>query len=105
MPAPTGPDSPAQTWNRRFDDPDYLFGTEPNAWLRAHARCWKPGQRVLCVADGEGRNSVWLARRGLAAEASHITGTGVAKARSPCAAHRPSATPAHAAHEPDPADA
>ena len=24
----------ADTWNRRFEDEAYIFGTEPNAWLR-----------------------------------------------------------------------
>ena len=55
---------PAGTWNRRFSESGYLFGTEPNGWLREHADLWEAGQRVLCVADGEGRNSVWLAQRG-----------------------------------------
>jgi SAM-dependent methyltransferase len=36
---------------------------------------------VLCVADGEGRNSVWLARRGLQVDAFDISDIGVAKAR------------------------
>jgi len=72
---------PAGTWNKRFAADGYLFGTEPNAWLREHAGVWSPGQRVLCVADGEGRNSVWLARRGLLVEAFDIAEVGVAKAR------------------------
>ncbi|MFN4004060.1 MAG: class I SAM-dependent methyltransferase [Hylemonella sp.] len=71
----------AQTWNQRFASDDYIFGTEPNAWLRAHAHCWQPGQRVLCVADGEGRNSVWLAQQGLVVDAFDIAERGVAKAR------------------------
>ncbi len=80
--APTPPFSdPAGTWNRRFDQRDYLFGTEPNQWLREQAHHWKPGQRVLCVADGEGRNSVWLARQGLQVDAFDIAKIGVAKAR------------------------
>jgi SAM-dependent methyltransferase len=36
---------------------------------------------VLCVADGEGRNSVWLAGRGLQVDAFDIAELGVAKAR------------------------
>jgi hypothetical protein len=28
---------PARTWNRRFADDGFLFGSEPNAWLREHA--------------------------------------------------------------------
>lgn len=72
---------PAGTWNRRFEAEGYLFGTEPNAWLREHAGLWRPGQRVLSVADGEGRNSVWLARQGLQVDAFDISEVGVAKAR------------------------
>jgi SAM-dependent methyltransferase len=74
-------DDPAGTWNRRFGVDDYLFGTEPNAWLREHAGLWQAGQRVLSVADGEGRNSVWLAQRGLRVDAFDISEVGVAKAR------------------------
>ena len=72
---------PAGTWNRRFAADGYLFGTAPNAWLSDHAGVWQPGQRVLCVADGEGRNSVWLASRGLHVDAFDISDVGVAKAR------------------------
>lgn len=43
---------------------------------------WKFGQRVLCVADGEGRNSVWLARQGLQVDAFDVSEVGVAKARA-----------------------
>lgn len=80
-PATSGFDDPAGTWNRRFQAPGFLFGTEPNDWLRRHAGVWRPGQRVLSVADGEGRNSVWLARQGLVVEAFDVAEVGVAKAR------------------------
>lgn len=80
MSTPAFPD-PAGTWNRRFASDDFVFGTEPNEWLRTHADVWQTGQRVLCVADGEGRNSVWLAQRGLVVDAFDIAELGVAKAR------------------------
>ena len=52
--------NPAGQWNERYASADgFLFGTEPNAWLRQHAGIWQAGQRVLCVVDGEGRSSVW----------------------------------------------
>lgn len=50
-------------WNSRFDTEDYVFGEAPNAFLRVHAPALTPG-RALCVADGEGRNGVWLAEQG-----------------------------------------
>jgi SAM-dependent methyltransferase len=73
---------PAGTWNRRFEAPGFLFGTQPNVWLREHAGLWRPGQRLLCVADGEGRNSVWLAQQGLVVDAFDVAEVGVAKART-----------------------
>ncbi len=87
MTQPSAPfDDPAGTWNRRFDQDGYLFGTEPNAWLQQQAHHWAPGQRVLSVADGEGRNSVWLAGRGLRVDAFDISPVGVDKARRLAAA-------------------
>lgn len=88
-PSPPGPafSDPAGTWNRRFSAAEFLFGTAPNAWLAAHADQWLPGSRVLCVADGEGRNSVWLASRGLQVQAFDIAEQGVAKARQLAAEH------------------
>lgn len=71
----------AATWNKRFSVEGYAFGTEPNDYLREHAALWHPGSRVLCVADGEGRNSVWLARQGHHVDAFDIAEVGVAKAR------------------------
>jgi SAM-dependent methyltransferase len=78
--SPAFPDA-ADTWNRRFEGEAFLFGTEPNQWLREQAGVWPAGSRVLCVADGEGRNSVWLARQGLRVDAFDIADIGVAKAR------------------------
>jgi SAM-dependent methyltransferase len=71
----------AATWNQRFAGEDYVFGREPNEYLRAQAPLLAPGGRAVCVADGEGRNSVWLARQGLQVEAFDIAEVGVAKAR------------------------
>jgi SAM-dependent methyltransferase len=72
---------PAGTWNKRFAGEEYLFGTAPNEWLRQHAAVWQRGDRVLSIADGEGRNSVWLAGCGVAVDAFDIAERGVAKAR------------------------
>jgi SAM-dependent methyltransferase len=71
----------AQTWNQRFEGEGYLFGREPNEYLRTHAHHLPAAGRVLCVADGEGRNSVWLARQGHVVDAFDLSPVGVAKAR------------------------
>ena len=80
-PAPTNPDA-AASWNERYAGSDFLFGREPNAWLREHANALPAGGRILCVADGEGRNSVWLARQGFQVDAFDVADRAVAKARA-----------------------
>ena len=77
----SGFENPLATWNARFDREDFLFGEEPNAFLRAQAHRLRPAGSVLCVADGEGRNSVWLAEQGFAVTAFDFAPNGVAKAR------------------------
>lgn len=52
-------------WNGRFSAQGYIFGTEPNKFLLSQKSRLKPGTRALAVADGEGRNGVWLAGLGL----------------------------------------
>src|SRR5271165_245706 len=76
-----GFDNPLETWNARFAHDAYLFGQEPNAFLRAQAHWIRRGDSVLCVADGEGRNSVWLAEQGLKVSAFDFAPNAVTKAR------------------------
>ena len=71
-----------ETWNARFARDDYIFGRQPNAFVEAHAHRVAPGKRVLCVADGEGRNSVWLAERGMVVTAFDFAGNALVKARA-----------------------
>jgi cyclopropane fatty-acyl-phospholipid synthase-like methyltransferase len=73
--------NPRETWDARFSSDEYIFGTEPNVWLAQHADLFKPGMRVLAVADGEGRNSVWMAKLGLQVDAFDISPVGIEKAK------------------------
>src|SRR6202163_1859990 len=57
--------SELERWEKRFSAPDYVFGTKPNAFLKAQAGLLPKSGTALAVADGEGRNGVWLAERGL----------------------------------------
>jgi SAM-dependent methyltransferase len=52
-------------WEARFSAPDFVFGTEPNEFLRSQAHLLPRSGMVLAIADGEGRNGVWLAQQGL----------------------------------------
>lgn len=74
-------DAEFKRWNERFSAPDYIFGTAPNAFLASNASRLKRGQSALSVADGEGRNSVWLAEQGLEVTAFDFSPNGVEKAR------------------------
>ena len=71
-----------ERWEGRFAQPDYVFGTAPNAFLARNARRLKPGGRVLSVADGEGRNGVWLAEQGFDVLAQDFSPTAQEKARA-----------------------
>ncbi|MCX7192244.1 MAG: class I SAM-dependent methyltransferase [Proteobacteria bacterium] len=69
-------------WNERYSGEEYHFGTEPNTFLASEQRRLKPGMSCLAVADGEGRNGVWLAEQGLqvlSVDNSHVA---VEKARA-----------------------
>ncbi|HKK85637.1 MAG TPA: class I SAM-dependent methyltransferase [Roseovarius sp.] len=69
-------------WEDRFQTPDYVFGTEPAAFLKDHADLLPPnGATALSVADGEGRNSVFMAEQGLEVTALEYAPSAIAKAR------------------------
>lgn len=69
-------------WDDRFDTPDYVFGKAPAAFLVDHADWLKPGLRGLAVADGEGRNSVFMAERGVETVAMDGSPNAIAKAKA-----------------------
>ncbi len=58
-------DDPGKFWDEKFDRPDYRYGRSPNAFVaQTLPELIDPGQTVLCVGDGEGRNGVWCAEQG-----------------------------------------
>lgn len=70
-----------QAWDARFARPGLLFGEQPNGFLVREASRLPAGCSVLSVADGEGRNSIWLAERGHAVTAFDLSPVAVDKAR------------------------
>ena len=68
-------------WDERYSSEDFLFGTAPAAFLKAQTHRLTAGQTALAVADGEGRNSVFLAENGLTVVAMDASRVGVDKAR------------------------
>jgi SAM-dependent methyltransferase len=69
----------ASFWDKRYAADGYVYGTFPNEFLAAVADQIPPGP-VLCLAEGEGRNAVHLARRGYAVTAVDQSAVGLAKA-------------------------
>jgi cyclopropane fatty-acyl-phospholipid synthase-like methyltransferase len=74
--------SELERWEARFKEPGYHFGTEPNAFLKSKAHLFKPGQKVLSIADGEGRNGVFLASLGLDVLATDFSPSALNKAQA-----------------------
>lgn len=76
----TKPDQ-AAFWNERYSSDEYLFGTAPNAFLAREVNRLAPGSKVLAVADGEGRNSTFLAQHGHKVIATDVSEKALEKAR------------------------
>jgi SAM-dependent methyltransferase len=74
--------SELERWENRYAAPGYHFGTEPNAFLKAQSHLLRPGQKALAVADGEGRNGVWLAEQGLDVLSLEFAPSAIAKAHA-----------------------
>jgi SAM-dependent methyltransferase len=53
-----------QFWNERYSQPEYVYGTEPNTFLKSSVHHFPKTGRVLCLAEGEGRNALFLAKQG-----------------------------------------
>jgi SAM-dependent methyltransferase len=71
-----------QFWNERFDTEEFIFGKEPNEYLVEQSQQYlKANDKVLCIADGEGRNSVWLAKEGMRVVGFDASDIALAKAR------------------------
>jgi SAM-dependent methyltransferase len=73
------PHARRDSWNQRYDRDEYVFGTEPNDFL-VEVSDRIPAGPVLCLAEGEGRNAVFLAGRGHAVTAVDQSAVGLAKA-------------------------
>lgn len=68
-------------WNERFAREAYIYGTEPNGFLRQQAHRIPEG-RVLLLGEGEGRNAVYLAQLGYEVVAVDASSVGLAKAQA-----------------------
>ncbi|WP_040285885.1 class I SAM-dependent methyltransferase [Sporosarcina koreensis] len=68
-------------WQTRFDTDEYVFGKEPNEFIREAAKLYNPGPDILAIAEGEGRNAVYLAGHGNQVTIWDFAESGLAKAQ------------------------
>ena len=72
----------SEFWNERYATDDYIFGTAPNVFLASQSGLIRAGMRALAIADGEGRNGVWLAEQGALVHAVDVSPVALEKARN-----------------------
>lgn len=70
---------PAEFWNARFSEDGFAYGTRASRLLMGFADLFRPGQKALVPASGEGRDAVFLARLGLEVTAVDISAAGLEK--------------------------
>ena len=70
------------SWDEKYGAPGHYYGTEPNDFLREHHSVIPAGGRVLCLAEGEGRNAVFLAQQGYQVVAADQSPVGLNKAEA-----------------------
>jgi cyclopropane fatty-acyl-phospholipid synthase-like methyltransferase len=76
-----GFDDAREFWDQRYSAPEYIFGTSPNLFLASQQHLFKPRDRVLDIACGEGRNSVWFASLGCQVLGMDVSPLALTKAR------------------------
>ena len=72
------------SWDQRYLDHPGVFAGEPNAWLVQCAKHISAHARILCIGDGEGRNSRFLAGLGHDVTAVEWSQVAVERARTDC---------------------
>jgi ubiquinone/menaquinone biosynthesis C-methylase UbiE len=77
----------AEIWNGRFQEEEYIYGKEPNEFFKAALERFNPKGAILLAGEGEGRNAVYAARRGLRVCAFDISEQAKAKALRLAEAH------------------
>ena len=71
-----------ERWEARYAAPEHIFGKAPNYFLASCKSLLPRSGRALAVADGEGRNGVWLAEQGLDVLAIDFSPAAQSKARA-----------------------
>ena len=74
-------------WNAKFGGEALLYGEEPNHFIKEHLELLLPCERIMCLGEGEGRNAIFLADKGLEVEAHDASDVALLKLRKRAKAH------------------
>jgi SAM-dependent methyltransferase len=80
--SPPESESRRERWNRRYSQPELVWGAGPNQFIFEVLSEVEPAGRSLDLACGEGRNSIWLASRGWQASGVDFAGVALERART-----------------------
>ena len=69
----------AEFWNTRFAKDGFMYGEKPNEFIKNNTHLFTPKADILCLAEGEGRNAIYLAKQGFAVTALDTSDIGLAK--------------------------
>jgi len=71
-----------QFWNQKFKRDDFLYGQNPNQFIKDNYYLLKPKSKVLCLGEGEGRNAIFLAKNGFDITAIDASDIGLEKLKN-----------------------
>lgn len=85
-----------QFWDQRFSGKQLVYGHLPNDFLALNTQRLKAGGDILCLAEGEGRNAIYLAKQGFNVTAVDISSVALEKAKQLAHTHKANVNLVHA---------
>lgn len=67
-------------WDRRYSETEFVYGKNPNDFLKVEYSRIPQSGRILCLAEGQGRNAIFLAKQGYSVTAVDQSAVGLEKA-------------------------
>ena len=71
--------SQQEFWNSKFSRDGFLYGLKPNAFIASKVKSFPKNAKVLCLGEGEGRNAIFLAKKGFEVTAIDASDIGISK--------------------------
>ncbi|WP_263833384.1 class I SAM-dependent methyltransferase [Sulfurospirillum oryzae] len=68
-------------WNEKFQTKNLIYGEAPNNFIKENIELLLQAKNVMCLGEGEGRNAIYLADKGLVVEALDASDVALLKLR------------------------